>query len=265
MDLDVNGTLAKHQTKEFREFIMTTLVKCKIPDSFILIFTNSDNLGKFKTALTHKSISADSYDLYEFLGDSYIYACISKYILKRFPKIREEGILTKLRIRMSERFIQTKITMGLNLEKWLLIDNDKVDSVKRTKVPSDIFEAFVGAIVSVSDAALREGIGMPIAYNFLEGLFDEIDIDPNSIELTDSITRLKEYYEGRRWGKVHYNTRHAYDSELGRNVIFSKVADLLLNPGEKVVFPEASGITQGESKRNAAKAALDTLAAHFKA
>ena len=55
------------------------------------------DLNLLKLALTHKSFNnKNNNERLEFLGDSILNSCISKYLFSKFPEINE-GLLTRIR------------------------------------------------------------------------------------------------------------------------------------------------------------------------
>ena len=89
---------------------------------------------KYKKAFVHKSVTKnareddnlptymkDSYERYEFLGDSVLNLVIAQYIFKKYPN-SHEGILTKLRTKLVNGKTLSRFANLLGLSKYLILN-----------------------------------------------------------------------------------------------------------------------------------------------
>lgn len=115
---------------------------------------------KYKKAFVHKSVTKnareddnlpiymkDSYERYEFLGDSVLNLVIAQYIFKKYPN-SHEGILTKLRTKLVNGKTLSRFANLLGLSKYLIL-NYKVENINgrnNNRILEDVFEALICAI-----------------------------------------------------------------------------------------------------------------------
>lgn len=149
------------------------------------------DITKYKKAFVHKSVvknakessefpeyMSESYERYEFLGDSVLSLIVAKYLFARFPD-SQEGILTKIRTKLVNGKTLSMFAKNLELNKYLIL-NYKVENINgRTndRILEDVFESLICSIY------------LDLGYNFAEKFvinliekyinFDEILIDNN--------------------------------------------------------------------------------------
>ena len=118
------------------------------------------DIVKYKQAFVHKSIvkcakenecipeyMKNSYERYEFLGDSVLSLVVAKYLFNKYPN-EHEGYLTKIRTKLVNGKTLSFLAEKLNLGKFLIL-NTKVENINgRTnkRILEDIFEALICAI-----------------------------------------------------------------------------------------------------------------------
>lgn len=93
-------------------------------------------------------LQEDSYERLEHLGDSILGACVSTYLLERFPH-ENEGFLTDLKkeIVCNEMLGQISKKIGLDIFYVISRHNEDICGGRtNTKKLGDIFEAFIGAL-----------------------------------------------------------------------------------------------------------------------
>lgn len=146
---------------------------------------------KYKKAFVHKSVVKtaqlnpqypeymhESYERYEFLGDSILNTVIAKYLFVNYPK-EQEGILTKKRTKLVNGKTLAFLAEKLNLNQFLIL-NTKVENINGRSNPrilEDVFEALICSI------------NLDLGYNYAEKFildtfkkyinFDEKFIDDN--------------------------------------------------------------------------------------
>ena len=109
------------------------------------------NIDYLQTAFTHSSFAYShnltSNERLEFLGDSILNFCTTKYLFDNFDFA--EGVCSKIRAYLVSSEYVSKYIYDSELEKYLLCDNFNPE--KSTNVMGDLFEAIVGAMFLDSD------------------------------------------------------------------------------------------------------------------
>ena len=83
---------------EFKKMVVNLLERANLKQANIEKYTQKKHMISFRTTFYHKSYnSKNNYEVMEFLGDARIDSIIAKYIHRRFPEIKKEGILTKIK------------------------------------------------------------------------------------------------------------------------------------------------------------------------
>jgi ribonuclease III len=101
------------------------------------------NFELYKLALRHSSVSDQSNERLEFLGDAILDAVIADYLFKKFP-FKNEGFLTELRSRLVKRETLNALAEKIGLRRLLQIQPNS--SGISVSVYGNALEAFVGAI-----------------------------------------------------------------------------------------------------------------------
>ena len=89
-----------------------------------------------------------SYERLEHLGDSILGACVSTYIMKRFPT-ENEGFMTDLKKEIVCNEMLGSLSQKIGLDKFYIIsrhNEDVCDGRTNSKKLGDILEAFIGAL-----------------------------------------------------------------------------------------------------------------------
>lgn len=90
----------------------------------------------------------ESYERLEHLGDSVLGACVSTYLMKRFP-CENEGFLTDLKKEIVCNETLGKLSQTIGLDKFYVISRHNEDICfgrSNIKKLGDILEAFIGAL-----------------------------------------------------------------------------------------------------------------------
>ena len=149
------------------------------------------DITKYKKAFVHKSVvknakesdtlpefMRESYERYEFLGDSVLSLAIAKHLFKKFPN-SHEGNLTKIRTKLVNGKTLADFAIKLGLQKFLIL-NFKVENIggrNNSRILEDVFESLICAIYL--------DLGFNYAENFVLNLldkyvnYDELLIDNN--------------------------------------------------------------------------------------
>lgn len=126
------GFFRKLDSKERNLFATVTRISGKKPKNFEI----------YKLALRHSSVSKQSNERLEFLGDAVLGSVVADFLFKKFP-FKTEGFLTELRSRIVKRESLNTLSEKIGL-------SDIVDYNKRSGGSKSVFgnalEAFVGSV-----------------------------------------------------------------------------------------------------------------------
>ncbi len=148
------------------------------------------NVSYYQRALVHKSIQKaikryqgpnlqeylqEHNERMEFLGDSVLGLVITNYLYHRFPD-KDEGFLTKLKIKLVNGVQLAKLARTINLGKYILTSNhiQNINGKDSTKMLEDCFEAFL--------AAIFKDLGFDAVNSFCVGLIDSLDFNEILVE-----------------------------------------------------------------------------------
>ena len=199
------------------------------------------DLNLLKLALTHKSFNnKNNNERLEFLGDSILNSCISKYLFSKFPEINE-GLLTRIRSFVVKGETLTKKASELNIAQNIELSKGTANLSEHRK--HSILE---GSIESIIGAVFLDSNWQQVD-KFVLNLFNtellNIKVDQ---EFRDSKTELQELLQSKKLKPPVYEI-----SESGKG--FDCAIKLL----------EGTFIAKGNSKRQAeiaaAKMALSQL------
>ena len=118
------------------------------------------DINKYRKAFVHKSVvknakeskelpefMRESYERYEFLGDSVLNLVIAKYLFHKFPN-SHEGNLTKIRTKLVNGKTLSYLANKLELSKFLIL-NYKVENINgrnNNRILEDVFESLICSI-----------------------------------------------------------------------------------------------------------------------
>ena len=118
------------------------------------------DINKYRKAFVHKSVvknakeskelpefMQESYERYEFLGDSVLNLVIAKYLFHKFPN-SHEGNLTKIRTKLVNGKTLSQFANKLELSKFLIL-NYKVENINgrnNNRILEDVFESLICSI-----------------------------------------------------------------------------------------------------------------------
>ena len=199
------------------------------------------DLNLLKLALTHKSFdNKNNNERLEFLGDSILNSCISKYLFSKFPEINE-GLLTRIRSFVVKGETLSKKASELNIAQNIELSKGTANLSEHRK--HSILE---GSIESIIGAVFLDSNWQQVD-KFVLNLFNtellNIKVDQ---EFRDSKTELQELLQSKKLKPPVYEI-----SESGKG--FDCAIKLL----------EGTFIAKGNSKRQAeiaaAKMALSQL------
>ena len=222
------------------------------------------NLDFYKTAFIHKSycmlkdyqeyeypgngcvpLQETSYETMEFLGDAILGSVVSSYLYKRFYEIhnQNEGVLTRLKIRIICGENLSKLSKHLSLQKYAIISKhieDNCEGRENNNILEDIFEALIGAIyLDTKNYSMVEKFIIHVIEKFVD-FTDILMIDNN---YKDQISRYfqRNYNDGSR--PIY---KHTKEDDIFYCELYHK--DKLLIKGE--------GMSKKKSEQDVSKKAL---------
>ena len=222
------------------------------------------NLDFYKTAFIHKSycklkdyeeyeypgngcvpLQETSYETMEFLGDAILGSVVSSYLYKRFYEIhnQNEGVLTRLKIRIICGENLSKLSKHLSLQKYVVISKhieDNCEGRENNNILEDIFEALIGAIyLDTKNYSMVEKFIIHVIEKFVD--FTEVLLRDNNYK--DQISRYFQriYDDGSRPIYKHIKEDGKFYCELYHK-------EKLLIKGE--------GISKKKSEQDVSKKAL---------
>lgn len=217
----------------------------KLEESIGYKFKNNRLL---ETALTHKSFAyennVESYEKFEFLGDSILEFVTSEYIFRNYQNLKE-GEMTKVRATVVCEETLSKIAKMHNFSDFLILGRSERMSggQARQAVLEDVFEAIVAAIY------LDGGIENARKFIILN-LKDEIEEATKHVGSKDYKTVLQEKLQENGDVKIEYIT--VKESGPDHNKLFEVEVRLQGKPLAKGI-----GKSKKQAEMQAAKKALE--------
>ena len=139
-------------------------------------------------------LQEESYERFEFLGDSVLSTTVANYLYERYPE-QNEGFLTKMRSKLVNGHMLGDLCRKIGLNKWIIISKQIEENNGRDnyKILEDVFEAFICAIFidfnkkKMNLKSFESGIGFQIAEKWI------INILENKIDFAVLIKQNKNY------------------------------------------------------------------------
>lgn len=189
----------------FQNFIANLFQMSSLPQELIKTILQKDEyMQEFNSCFTHISYYKNSevegdlnknYEYYELLGDITANYCIVKYLDRRFKYLSKTTagvkVISRLRINLVSKQQFSKMAKDLGFSSFISMDSD-AKLKQEHSILEDVFEAFIGLMENILNQEYGGEIGYVFCYNFIERLFNKIDISLNYENLYDPITRLKE-------------------------------------------------------------------------
>ena len=170
------------------------------------------DIDLLKLALTHKSFNnQNNNERLEFLGDSILNSCISKYLFSKFPEINE-GLLTRIRSFVVKGETLTKKAAELNITQNIELSKGTANLSEQRKhsILEGSIESIIGAVFLDSNWQQAE--------KFVLNLFNteliNIKVDQ---EFRDSKTELQELLQSKKLKPPVYETSESargFDCEI---------------------------------------------------
>lgn len=149
---DVQEILKKHGCPEFRVQNVNHFQTAMVHSSYVKRTQYTTPTGE-PTELVPRpqnclELFEDSYERLEHLGDSVLGACVSTYLMERFPG-ENEGFLTDLKKEIVCNDTLGKLSQTIGLDVFYIISRHNEDICfgrANIKKLGDILEAFIGAL-----------------------------------------------------------------------------------------------------------------------
>ncbi len=208
------------------------------------------NKELLENALRHTSYAYEnnvsSNEKLEFLGDSILEFISSKYIYRKYPKLRE-GEMTKVRATVVCEASLYKVAKLHNFSDFLYLGKSEIKTGgnKRPAILADSVEAVIAAIYL--DGGLKE------AEKFIiENLKDEIEIATKHVGDKDYKTVLQEKLQ------VHGDVKIEYEITKESGPDHDKTFEAQVKCNGKILA-NGRGKSKKEAHMKAAKKALENL------
>tara|TARA_Y100000590_G_scaffold347413_1_gene397980 strand:+ start:1551 stop:2360 length:810 start_codon:yes stop_codon:yes gene_type:complete len=189
-----------------------------------------------------------SYETLEFLGDSFLGSVVTNYLYNRYVKEhnKEEGFLTKLKIRFVCGEQLANLSNKLELNKFMIISKhieDNCSGRENQHILEDIYEAFIGALyLDSKDYSLIE----KFIIQSIEKYIDISDIILNDNNFKDQLLRYFQH---------NFSVYPVYETNKIENnfesIIFKKIEN-----DPKIQISKGLGVTKKKAEQEAAKQAL---------
>lgn len=198
------------QDSNFEDFLTEKLKSANVNDQNINeIFLTKDSIDLFKMAFIHKSYSKEgNYEYFEFIGDSIVNCCLTIYVTRRFPMIKNPKWTTRIVQNLKKTRYLALLAEECGFFKYIKYGDEITETIKKfgineknekyMSMMEDTFEAFLGCILKVCE---QNSLSSPIAYaicqNFIDNLMDPKTISIKYEDVVDSVTRAKELYQSK--------------------------------------------------------------------
>lgn len=208
------------------------------------------NIDLLRLALTHRSLTSDSNERLEFLGDATFNLVISDYLYTKYPNSRE-GMLSRIRARIVNKASLQKIAAKISIRDFIrvgLAENKNIANTSmRTSIISDAVEAIIGAVYVDGGFAAARSVVIHIFNDELSAI-DITDV------FKDHKTLLQEIIQSNYHSVPEYILKK--EKRLASNTREFIVQCVVPNREEKF---SGKGASRKEAEQEAARATLQGL------
>lgn len=205
-----------------------------------------NDIELYKNAFTHKSVSPQSNERLEFIGDSVIGMIVAEYLYLKYPD-ENEGFLTRVRTKIVSSQALAKFARTLKFDNYIMMNEKAMNNGwnKNSRILEDTFEAFMGALF------LDRGIEVAKKF-FVNKMiknhcdFEEVVKDTNYKDI------LMKFVQQKQLGTPVYKSTH----EAGPDHSKMFTIQVLIN-GQ--VVAEGSAKNKKAAEQNSAMRALKAL------
>lgn len=139
------------------------------------------DFDKYVSVFTHKSFKEsgrDSYERYEFVGDSVINFVIAKYLYDKFPQA-DEGFLTRVRTKLVSGKCLSDLSRRLGLHRYVMMNQKALRQGwnSNPRILEDVFESLVGCVYLDLGLATAKTFVLSVMERFVD--FRDIVRDTN--------------------------------------------------------------------------------------
>lgn len=179
------------------------------------------DFDKYLSVFTHKSAVRDtgrqSYERYEFIGDSVINFVIAKYLYDKFPGA-DEGFLTRVRTKLVSGKFLAGLSEKLGLHRLVIMNRKAIEQgwYGNSRIMEDVFESLVGCIYL--------DLGLMTAKTFLLAVIEQFSDFEDVLRDTNYKDALMRYAQARALPLPEYRVLN--DPQVTRRPLFYVVAVL---------------------------------------
>jgi ribonuclease-3 len=211
------------------------------------------NLEYYQKAFIHKSVLRflssenlnNSYERFEFLGDSVLNLVIANFIFNKY-KDKEEGYLTRIRTKLVNGKTLSYLAKKIKLNEFLIISKNVETIGGRTndRIIEDILEAFICAIYL--------DLGFKYAEVFIIKILNEyLDTD-----IVEEDNNYKDILLRKCQKEFQTNPEYELITTTGPQHTKTFTSVVIMNG---VKYKTGTGKTKKESEQNASKYTLEEL------
>ena len=214
---------------------------------------NPINLEYYQKAFIHKSVLRflsnenlnNSYERFEFLGDSVVNLVIANFIFNKY-KDKEEGYLTRIRTKLVNGKTMSYLAKKLKLNDFLIISKNVETIGGRTndRIIEDIFEAFICAIY------------LDLGFKYAEAFIIRIIEEHLDIDVIEEDNNYKDILLRKCQKDFQINPEYELITTTGPHHTKTFTSAVIIN-GTK--HKTGTGKTKKESEQNASKNTLDSF------
>lgn len=186
----------------------------------------TQNLHLFQSAFTHESVIAfikehpdprfnnvTSYERLEFLGDAFLQWAAGLYVFTKYTNA-DPGFLTTARINIVNKHSLRTYVSRLGLKKFLCVVPDEKHPHINEKLYSDLFESFLGVLVSMFSPAT-------IPHDFVFRVFEAFVTQDLLEEDCNYKSLLLKYYHAQKWNHPVYKLINQVRDETNGTMEFT--------------------------------------------
>ena len=201
--------------------------------------------NQYVTAFTHKSAigypgaSSESFEVLEFLGDSVLGLCVSRYLYDTY-RHTDEGFLTQLRTKLVSGKTLATIAQQLGLQHLVIMSAKAYHSNfnHNPRILEDVLESLIGAVYL--------DMGLSAARTFIINFLNQY-ITPDMLRNTNYKDGLMQYAQAQGEPLPVYSSTPA--EQCGFHIVVHVCG----------VEGQGWGRTKRDGEQEAAKRALDIL------
>ena len=199
-------------------------------------------------------LQEESYERFEFLGDSVLSTTVANYLYERFPN-QNEGFLTKMRSKLVNGHMLGSLCKKIGLNKWIIISKQIEENKGREnyKILEDVLEAFICAIFldfntkKIKLKTFESGIGFQIAEQWI------INVLEDKVDFAELIKQNKNYKDQLMKYFQHNFSNLPSFCETNIEMIKNKKIFTIIVKNESQVL----GTGQGDTKKGAEQIASE--------